>query len=151
VSRCASGGTARNGRTGSLANGLTPLKPISTPHAPAAIGPYSQAVEQQGVVYCSGQIALDPASGQLVAGGTAVEAERVLENLKAVLAAAGLGFEHVVKVTIYLVDLADFATVNDIYGRYVREPFPARATVGVAALPRGARVEIDAVAVRSKD
>jgi len=127
------------------------LKALSTPHAPAAIGPYSQAVEQQGVVYCSGQIALDPASGQLVAGGTAVEAERVLENLKAVLAAAGLGFEHVVKVTIYLVDLADFATVNDIYGRYVREPFPARATVGVAALPRGARVEIDAVAVRSKD
>ena len=127
------------------------MKALSTPHAPAAIGPYSQAVEQQGVVYCSGQIALDPASGQLVAGGTAVEAERVLENLKAVLAAAGLGFEHVVKVTIYLVDLADFATVNDIYGRYVREPFPARATVGVAALPRGARVEIDAVAVRSKD
>jgi len=127
------------------------LKALSTPHAPAAIGPYSQAVEQQGVVYCSGQIALDPASGQLIAGGTAVEAERVLENLKAVLAAAGLGFEHVVKVTIYLVDLADFATVNDIYGRYVREPFPARATVGVAALPRGARVEIDAVAVRSKD
>ena len=127
------------------------MKPISTPHAPAAIGPYSQAVEQQGVVYCSGQIGLDPASGQLVAGGTAVEAERVLENLKAVLAAAGLGFEHVVKVTIYLVDLADFATVNEIYGRYVREPFPARATVGVAALPRGARVEIDAVAVRSKD
>ena len=127
------------------------MKPVSTPHAPAAIGPYSQAVEQQGVVYCSGQIALDPASGQLVAGGTAVEAERVLENLKAVLAAAGLGFEHVVKVTIYLVDLADFATVNDIYGRYVREPFPARATVGVAALPRGARVEIDAVAIRSKD
>jgi 2-iminobutanoate/2-iminopropanoate deaminase len=127
------------------------VKPISTPHAPAAIGPYSQAVEHQGVLYCSGQIALDPASGQLVAGGTAVEAERVLENLKAVLAAAGLGFEHVVKVTIYLVDLADFAAVNDIYGRYVREPFPARATVGVAALPRGARVEIDAVAVRSKD
>jgi 2-iminobutanoate/2-iminopropanoate deaminase len=127
------------------------VKPVSTPHAPAAIGPYSQAVEHQGVLYCSGQIALDPASGQLVAGGTAVEAERVLENLKAVLAAAGLGFEHVVKVTIYLVDLADFATVNDIYGRYVREPFPARATVGVAALPRGARVEIDAVAVRSKD
>ena len=127
------------------------MKALSTPHAPAAIGPYSQAVEQQGVVYCSGQIALDPASGQLVAGGTAVEAERVLENLKAVLAAAGLGFEHVVKVTIYLVDLADFATVNDIYGRYVREPFPARATVGVAALPRGARVEIDAVAIRNKD
>jgi 2-iminobutanoate/2-iminopropanoate deaminase len=124
------------------------LKPVSTPQAPAAIGPYSQAVEQQGVVYCSGQIGLDPASGQLVAGGTAVEAERVLENLKAVLAAAGLGFEHVVKVTIYLVDLADFATVNDIYARYVREPYPARATVVVAALPRGARVEIDAIALR---
>jgi 2-iminobutanoate/2-iminopropanoate deaminase len=124
---------------------------ISTPAAPAAIGPYSQAVEQSGVVYCSGQIALDPASGQLVAGGTAAETERVLENLQAVLAAAGLGFAHVVKVTVYLVDLADFATVNDIYGRYVRPPFPARATVGVAALPRGARVEIDAVAVRSRD
>ena len=148
VSQCASGGTARNGRTGPLANWLTPLKPVSTPQAPAAIGPYSQAVEQQGVVYCSGQIGLDPASGQLVAGGTAVEAERVLENLKAVLAAAGLGFEHVVKVTIYLVDLADFATVNDIYARYVREPYPARATVVVAALPRGARVEIDAIALR---
>ena len=124
------------------------MQPLSTPHAPAAIGPYSQAVEIDGVVYCSGQIALDPATGQLVAGGTAAETERVLENLKAVLAAAGLGFAHVVKVTIYLADLGDFATVNDIYGRYVREPFPARATVGVAALPRGARVEIDAVAVR---
>jgi 2-iminobutanoate/2-iminopropanoate deaminase len=127
------------------------VKPVSTPHAPAAIGPYSQAVERNGVLYCSGQIALDPASGQLVAGGTAAEAERVLDNLQAVLAAAGLGFEHVVKVTIYLADLADFATVNDIYARYVREPFPARATVGVAALPRGARVEIDAVAVRSDE
>ena len=124
---------------------------VSTDRAPKAIGPYSQATIADDVVYTAGQIALDPASGQLVAGGTAVEAERVLENLKAVLAAAGLGFEHVVKVTIYLVDLADFATVNDIYGRYVREPFPARATVGVAALPRGARVEIYAVAVRSKD
>ena len=111
-------------------------QPVTAVGAPAAIGPYSQAIAVPGAVYCSGQIALDPASGQLVAGGTAVEAERVLENLKAVLTAAGLGFEHVVKVTIYLVDLADFATVNDIYGRYVREPFPARATVGVAALPR---------------
>ena len=127
------------------------MKPISTPHAPAAIGPYSQAVESNGAVYCSGQIALDPATGQIVAGGIAAETERVLENLKAVLAAAGLDFAHVVKVTIYLADLGDFATVNDIYARYVREPFPARATVGVAALPRGARVEIDAVAVRSED
>ena len=124
-------------------------RPIATDAAPAAIGPYSQAVEQNGVVYCSGQIGLDPASGQLVAGGTVAEAERVLQNLSAVLAAAGLGFEHVVKATIYLVDLADFTTVNEIYGRFVRQPYPARATVGVAALPRGARVEIDAVAVRS--
>jgi 2-iminobutanoate/2-iminopropanoate deaminase len=124
------------------------LQPIATDRAPAAIGPYSQAVDAGGVVYCSGQIGLDPASGQLVAGGTAAETERVLQNLQAVLAAAGLGFEHVVKVTIWLVDLADFATVNEIYGRHVRQPFPARATVGVAALPRGARVEIDAVAVK---
>lgn len=124
------------------------MTPVSTDRAPAAIGPYSQAVEHGGVVYCSGQIALDPATGQLVDGGTAVEAERVLQNLQAVLAAAGCGFADVVRVTIYLVDLADFATVNEAYGRYVREPYPARATVGVAALPRGARVEIDAIAIR---
>ena len=130
---------------------VTSVKSLSTDHAPAAIGPYSQAVEAGGVVYCSGQIGLDPANGQLVDGGTAAEAERVLRNLQAVLAAAGLGFAHVVRVTIYLVDLADFTTVNEIYGRYVRQPYPARATVGVAALPRGARVEIDAVAVRNPD
>jgi 2-iminobutanoate/2-iminopropanoate deaminase len=124
-------------------------RPVATDAAPAAIGPYSQAVEQAGVIYCSGQIGLDPASGQLVAGGTAAETERVLQNLSAVLGAAGLAFEHVVRTTIYLVDLADFTTVNEIYGRFVRHPYPARATVGVAALPRGARVEIDAVAVRS--
>lgn len=126
------------------------MNSITTDRAPAAIGPYSQAVEHDGVVYCSGQIGLDPASGQLVAGGTAAEAERVLENLSAVLAAAGLDFTDVVKTTIYLVDLADFATVNEIYARVVRAPFPARATVGVAALPRGARVEIDAVAHRPR-
>ena len=125
------------------------MKPRSTDHAPAAIGPYSQAVERDGVVYCSGQIGLDPATGHLVPGGTAAEAERVLQNLEAVLAAAGCTFADVVRVTIYLVDLADFASVNGIYGRYVREPYPARATVGVAALPRGARVEIDAIAVRA--
>jgi 2-iminobutanoate/2-iminopropanoate deaminase len=129
---------------------VTPLNPIATDRAPAAIGPYSQAVELHGVVYCSGQIGLDPASGQLVGGGTVAEAERVLENLRAVLAAAGLDFTDVVKTTIYLVDLADFATVNEIYARFVQAPYPARATVGVAALPRGARVEIDAVAVRPR-
>lgn len=121
---------------------------VATPEAPAAIGPYSQAVQSGGLVFCSGQIGLDPASGQLVGGGTVAEAERVLQNLAAVLAAAGLGFEHVVRTTVYLVDLADFAAVNDVYARFVRAPFPARATVGVAALPRGARVEIDAIAQR---
>lgn len=121
---------------------------VATPDAPAAIGPYSQAVQSGGLVFCSGQIGLDPASGQLVGGGTVAEAERVLQNLAAVLTAAGLGFEHVVRTTVYLVDLADFAAVNDVYARFVRAPFPARATVGVAALPRGARVEIDAIAQR---
>ena len=125
-----------------------PRRAIATDRAPRAIGPYSQAVEHGNLVFLSGQIGLDPANGALVAGGTGAEAEQVLKNLEAVLAAAGLGFEHVVRTTIYLVDLADFAAVNDIYARYVREPYPARATVGVAALPRGARVEIDAVAVR---
>jgi 2-iminobutanoate/2-iminopropanoate deaminase len=126
-----------------------PRAAIRTDRAPQAIGPYSQAIEQGGFVFLSGQIGLDPASGTLIGGGTAVETEQVLRNLTAVLAAAGLGFEHVVRTTIYLVDLADFTTVNEIYGRYVREPFPARATVGVAALPRGARVEIDAIAIRA--
>ena len=121
---------------------------VATDRAPKAIGPYSQALDAGTLVFLSGQIGLDPASGTLVAGGTAAEAEQVLKNLQNVLAAAGLGFEHVVRTTIYLVDLADFATVNDIYARFVREPYPARATVGVAALPRGARVEIDAIARR---
>ena len=120
---------------------------IRTDRAPQAIGPYSQALASHGLVFLSGQIGLDPATGALVTGGTAAEAEQVLRNLQAVLAAAGLGFEHVVRTTIYLVDLADFAAVNDVYQRYMREPYPARATVGVAALPRGARAEIDAIAV----
>ena len=120
--------------------------PIRTDRAPKAIGPYSQAIRSGDLVFCSGQIGLDPATGELVSGGTRTEAEQVMKNLQAVLDAAGLGFEHVVRTTIYLVDLGDFAAVNEIYGRYLREPFPARATVGVAALPRGARVEIDAIA-----
>jgi len=121
---------------------------VQTDRAPQAIGPYSQALDAGNLLFLSGQIGLDPASGTLVGGGTTAETEQVLKNLASVLAAAGLGFEHVVRTTIYLVDLADFATVNDIYARYVREPYPARATVGVAALPRGARVEIDAIALR---
>jgi 2-iminobutanoate/2-iminopropanoate deaminase len=126
-------------------------KALHTDHAPKAIGPYSQAVEHGGLVFLSGQIGLDPASGTLVSGGTVAEAEQVLKNLTAVLAAAGLGFEHVVRTTIYLVDLNDFTAVNDIYARYVRQPYPARATVGVAALPRGARIEVDAIAVRGAE
>lgn len=120
---------------------------IVTTDAPAAIGPYTQAVRVGEWVFCSGQIGLDPATGELVGGGVAAETERVLTNLRAVLHAAGLDVANVVRTTIYLTDLADFACVNEIYGRVFSMPFPARATVGVAALPRGARVEIDAIAV----
>ena len=123
---------------------------ISTDTAPKAIGPYSQAVRAGNLIFLSGQIGLDPQTGTLVAGGIEAETERVLRNLDAVLKAAGLGFEDVVRTTIYLSDLADFTKVNEIYGRFVSEPFPARATVGVASLPRGARVEIDAIALMSR-
>ncbi len=126
-----------------------PASAIHTDSAPKAIGPYSQAIRFGELVFLSGQIGLDPASGQLVSGGTVAETEQVMRNLGAVLAAAGLGFGDVVRTTIYLTDLADFATVNEIYGRAFTAPCPARATVGVAALPRGARVEIDAIAARS--
>jgi 2-iminobutanoate/2-iminopropanoate deaminase len=123
-------------------------KIYGTKEAPAAIGPYSQAVEAGGFVFCSGQIPLDPATGQLVEGDVAAQTERVMDNLRAVLAAARLGSEHVVRTTIYLVDLADFPRVNEVYGKWFPVNPPARATVQVAALPRGARVEIDAVACR---
>jgi 2-iminobutanoate/2-iminopropanoate deaminase len=124
-------------------------KVVHSPGAPKAIGPYSQAVEARGArtLWLSGQIPLDPATGELVQGDIVAQTERVMENLGAVLAAAGAGFTHVVRCTIYLADLGDFAKVNEVYGRrFPRDP-PARATVQVAALPRGARVEIDAVAV----
>src|SRR6266540_1256349 len=121
-------------------------KPVSSAGAPKAIGPYSQAIEARGArtLWLSGQIPLDPATGELVAGDVAAQTERVMENLGAVLAAGGAGLHDVVKCTIYL---ADFAKVNEIYGRRFPKNPPARATVQVAALPRGARVEIDAVAV----
>lgn len=124
-------------------------RPVESEGAPKAIGPYSQAVQApvSRTLWLSGQIALDPATGELVPGDVAVQTERVMDNLAAVLAAAGGSFEDVVKCTIYLVDLADFAKVNEVYGRRFRSDPPARATVQVAALPRGARVEIDAVAV----
>ncbi len=122
---------------------------VSSPGAPKAIGPYSQAVESRGgrILWLSGQIPLDPSTGEIVTGDIAAQAERVMENLGAVLAAAGAGFHDVVRCTVYLADLADFAKVNEVYGRrFPRDP-PARVTVQVAALPRGARLEIDAVAV----
>ncbi len=122
---------------------------IATERAPRAIGPYAQAVVANGFVFTSGQIGLDPATGEMVAGGTRAEAERVLENLGAVLSAAGSSFDRIVKATIYLIDLGEFAAVNEIYARYVGESLPARATVQVAALPKGARVEIDAIALQS--
>jgi 2-iminobutanoate/2-iminopropanoate deaminase len=123
-------------------------KLIVTKDAPAAIGPYSQAVEAGGFVFLSGQIPLDPATGKLVEGDVVAQTERVLDNLHAVLCAARLGFGHVVKTTIYLTDLASFPQVNEAYAkRFPAEP-PARATVQVAALPRGALVEIDAIARR---
>ena len=122
---------------------------LSTPGAPKAIGPYSQGIATDAgrTLWLSGQIPLDPATGELVAGDVAAQARRVMENLGAVLAAGGAGFEHVVKANIYLVDLADFAKVNEVYGSFFTGAPPARATVQVAALPRGARVEIDCIAV----
>ena len=120
---------------------------IATDRAPAAIGPYSQAVRAGDFVFTSGQIGLDPATGELVAGGIEAETRQVLENLTAVLEAAGAGWRDVVRTTIYLSDIADFALVNKLYGERVGAGvLPARSTVQVARLPRGARVEIDAIA-----
>jgi len=123
------------------------MERIDTTHAPGAIGPYSQAIRHGSMVFLSGQIPLDPSTGAIVEGDIRAQTDRVMKNLEAVLGAAGLDFGHVVKTTIYLVDLGDFQAVNEVYGGYLREPFPARATVQVSALPRGARVEIDAVAL----
>jgi len=122
------------------------MKAISTPQAPAAIGPYSQAIQSGDLVFLSGQVPIDPATGELVVGDIAVQTERVLENLGAVLAAAGCTFGDVVKTTIYLVDLGDFQVVNQTYAKRFAAAPPARATVQVSALPKGARVEIDAIA-----
>lgn len=121
---------------------------IHTDSAPKAIGPYSQAVAWNELVFLSGQIPLDPATGALVEGGIEEQTARVMENLKAVLAAAGAGFDTVLKTTIYVKDLGDFAKVNEIYGRYFPSNPPARATVEVARLPRDVRVEVDAIAFR---
>lgn len=122
-------------------------KIISTSDAPAAIGPYSQGVRLGSTIYLSGQIPLDPKSGQIVAGGIDAQTKRVMENIGAVLRAEGLTFENVAKTTIFLADLGDFQTVNEIYGSYFKQAPPARSTVQVAALPKGARVEIEVIAV----
>jgi 2-iminobutanoate/2-iminopropanoate deaminase len=120
---------------------------IATDTAPAAIGPYAQAVKANGMLFCSGQIALDPATGEIVAGGVAAQAERVMANIAAVLKAAGTGFNQVVKTTIFLTDMGDFSVVNEIYGRCFPDHKPARSTVAVRSLPRGALVEIEVVAL----
>lgn len=122
---------------------------IATEHAPAAVGPYSQAVEAGGTVYVSGQVPLVPATGQLVDGDIQAQAEQALRNIGAILEAAGLGYADVVKTTVLLADIADFAAVNEVYARFFTGPvLPARAAFQVAALPLGAGVEIEAVAVR---
>jgi 2-iminobutanoate/2-iminopropanoate deaminase len=120
---------------------------IKTDHAPQAIGPYSQAIKTNGFVYASGQIAIDPATGQLVEGGIAGQTEQVLRNLTAVLEAAGTSFDQVIKTTVFLADMADFATMNEIYAKFFGSEPPARATVQAAGLPRDARVEIEVVAL----
>jgi 2-iminobutanoate/2-iminopropanoate deaminase len=122
-------------------------KIISTSEAPAAVGPYSQAVRIGSTVYCAGQIPLNPKSGQIVSKDISEQTRRVLDNISAILKAEGLSFENIVKTTIFLTDLADFQTVNEIYASYFKQAPPARSTVQVAALPKGARIEIEAIAV----
>ncbi len=122
-------------------------KTIATTQAPAAIGPYSQGIVVGKMLFSAGQIPLDPATGELVTGPVGDQATRVMENLRAVLAASGMEFRDVVKTTIFLTNLGDFAAVNTVYASYFSEPFPARSTVQVSALPRGAQVEIELTAI----
>ena len=123
-----------------------PLKTVTTDAAPQAIGPYSQAIVASGFVFTAGQIAIDPATGQVVAGDVKAQTERVLSNLAAVLAATGCSWRHVVKTTVFLQDMADFPRMNEVYSAVMGEARPARSTVQVAGLPRGVRVEIELVA-----
>jgi 2-iminobutanoate/2-iminopropanoate deaminase len=123
------------------------LETIATVGAPKAIGPYSQAISASGFLFTAGQVALDPATGELVAGGIAEQTTRALENLRAVLAAAGSSLNQVVKTTVFLVDMADFGVMNEVYGRVFGAHRPARSTVAVAALPKGARVEIEVISM----
>ena len=123
------------------------MSPVSTLSAPAAIGPYSQAIDTGALVFVSGQLPVDPATGA-IPDGAAAQAERAFANVRAILEAAGLGLENVVKTTVFLADLADFAAVNDAYARAFCAPFPARSCVQVSAIPKGARLEVEAIAAR---
>ena len=127
--------------------GLSMREAIETDRAPAAIGPYSQAVRAGQFVFLSGQVPLDPTTGEIIDGDVAAQTHRVMQNLDAVLNAAGTSLDSVVRTTVYLADLADFSVVNEVYGSYFQDPAPARATVQVARLPKDARVEIDAIAL----
>ncbi len=120
---------------------------VKTEHAPAAIGPYSQAIKAGGMIFAAGQIPLDPATGQMITGDVQAQTERVLENLRAVLTAAGASFDTVVKTTVFLKHMSDFAAMNEVYARYFTSAAPARSTVAVADLPRGALVEIECIAL----
>jgi 2-iminobutanoate/2-iminopropanoate deaminase len=124
-----------------------PMDVVATPGAPKAIGPYSQGIRANGLLFTAGQVALDPATGELVPGGIAEQTARAMDNLRAVLTAAGTDFSQVVKTTVFLVDMGDFTAMNEGYGRAFGGHRPARSTVAVAALPRGARVEIDVIAL----
>ena len=123
-------------------------KPVRSEKAPAPIGPYSQGIAAGNELFCSGQVALDPETGELAGGDAAAQTDRALKNLGAVLEAGGMSYADVVKTTIFLVDMNDFSAVNEVYGRYFEGARPARTTIAVAGLPKGARVEIDAVAKR---
>jgi reactive intermediate/imine deaminase len=127
-----------------------PRQAIHSDSAPQAIGPYSQAVRAGNTLYLSGQAPLDPATGALVTGDIAAQATRVFDNLQAVLTAGGATFDDVVRVAIYMTDLGNFGAVNAVMAKYFREPYPARSTIGVAALPKGAAVEIDMIAVTAR-
>lgn len=123
-------------------------KIIRTDAAPAPVGPYSQAVESGGFLFCSGQIAIDPKSNQVLTGPVEEQAKQVMENIRAVLTTAGLDFKHIVKTTIYLINMNDFSAVNEVYARYFQEEPPARSTIAVSGLPKGVHVEIEVLAKR---
>lgn len=124
------------------------MKAINTTNAPAAIGPYSQAIEANGTVYVSGQLPIDPSTGQFAEGGIQAEARQSLTNIKNILSEVELGMQNVVKVTVLLADISDFAAVNEVYAEFFQAPYPARSAFAVAALPKGANVEIEAIAVK---